>query len=45
MVFLHPQHDLLQFTQLLLVRKGGSHSDQPSCEQMTLSSPFCTYAR
>ena len=26
--------------QLLLLRGGGSHADQPSCEQMALSSPL-----
>ena len=26
--------------QLLLIRRGGSHADQPSCDQMARTSPF-----
>ena len=31
--------------QLLLLRGGGSHADQPSCEQMAKTSPYSMLAK
>ncbi|KAL1530584.1 hypothetical protein AB1Y20_001484 [Prymnesium parvum] len=38
-VFFRRGHDVV-IPQLLLLERGGSHADQPSCEQMAATSPF-----